>query len=248
MLQSCLQDSQRTKRIVIIAWLDLKNAFPSVPFQHLMTSMGELGLGGNVVLAVKDIYCNTSTRLQVGKSLSDPITCSRGVKQGCPLGPILFNLAIEQLLWGFEDVDTGYQFQEFQLKMLAYADDLCLVANDHSACVPCCKEWKSLLDGHVSTFNPRSVDIIMQKIGKETVCSRGHISTSWPITPHTLIQESLQVSRMWPWANPKAHLKQLAESYTKSENHCPIQTHRMAEHVPQHCIVHGSGEVWGSFL
>ena len=56
--------------------------------------------------------------------------CTRGVKQGCPLSPILFNLAIEQLLRGLEDLDVGYQFEELQLKVIAYANNLCLVIGD----------------------------------------------------------------------------------------------------------------------
>ena len=56
--------------------------------------------------------------------------CTRGVKQSCPLSPILFNLAIEQLLQGLEDLDVGYQFEELQLKVIAYANNLCLVISD----------------------------------------------------------------------------------------------------------------------
>ena len=90
--------------------------------------MKDLGLSG-VVEVVRDIYTGSTMRIMVGASHSDPISCARGVKQGCPLSPILFNLVVEQLLRGVEDLKGGYLFDEFTLKVLAYADDLCLVAN-----------------------------------------------------------------------------------------------------------------------
>ena len=43
-----------------------ENAFPSVPLQHLMTAMEELGLRGKVLKAVNNIYKDSSTRLQIG--------------------------------------------------------------------------------------------------------------------------------------------------------------------------------------
>ena len=96
---------------------------------HLLRSMEDLGLSGKVVEVVRDIYTGSTTRITAGTSHSEPISCARGVKQGCPLSPILFNLAVEQLLRGVEGLNGGYLFDEFTLKVLAYADDLCLVAS-----------------------------------------------------------------------------------------------------------------------
>jgi len=115
LLQACLQDSRRKKKNVAIAWLDLKNAFGSVPIDHLLHSMEELGPSGKVVEVVKDIYTGSTTRITISNSRSDPISCSRGVKQGCPLSPILFNLAVEQQLRGVEDLNGGYMFDESTL-------------------------------------------------------------------------------------------------------------------------------------
>ena len=50
-----------------------------------------------------------------------------GVKQGCPLSPILFNLTIQGLLLGLDEIDAGYELSDgSRIKYLAYADDLCI--------------------------------------------------------------------------------------------------------------------------
>ena len=53
--------------------------------------------------------------------------CRRGVKQGCPLSPILFDLALEQMVSGLEQgEDVGYTITgKERVAVLAYADDLC---------------------------------------------------------------------------------------------------------------------------
>ena len=51
-----------------------------------------------------------------------------GVKQGDPLSPILFNLAIDPLLRSLESLGSGYTIGEYSITVLAYADDLVLLS------------------------------------------------------------------------------------------------------------------------
>ena len=81
-----------------VAWLDLENAFGSVPIDHLLRSMKELGLTGCMLDVVRDIYTDSTTRVKFGKAHTDVVQCWRGVKQGCLLSPVLFDLAMEQLV------------------------------------------------------------------------------------------------------------------------------------------------------
>ena len=54
---------------------------------------------------------------------------ARGVKQGCPLSQILFNLAMKQLVSRLEEEGTGYHIEEQTVTVLAYTDDLCMIVN-----------------------------------------------------------------------------------------------------------------------
>ncbi|KAL5509857.1 hypothetical protein EMCRGX_G005296 [Ephydatia muelleri] len=83
-MTSVLQDSRR-RRPIIITWLDLKDAYGSVPHQTLFTIMRLAGLGGLTLQIVRDFYHQTTTAIRTGKDRTGPITIQRGVKQGCPL-------------------------------------------------------------------------------------------------------------------------------------------------------------------
>ena len=131
LLRSCLEDARRKKKRIGVAWLDLENAFGSVPIDHLLGSMEELGLTGCTLDIVRDIYVDSTTRVKIGKAHTDVVKCRRGVKQGCPLSPILFDLAMEQLVSGLERGENfGYNVAGGEkVAALAYADDLCLLAD-----------------------------------------------------------------------------------------------------------------------
>ena len=105
-----------------MAWLDLENAFGLVPTEHLLGSMEELGLNGSTVEVVRDIYTGPTMRVKIGKAHSEEIQCYRGVKQGCPLSLILFDLALEQLVSGLENGrESGYTIRgEEKVATLAY--------------------------------------------------------------------------------------------------------------------------------
>ena len=129
LLRSCLEDARRRKHKIGVAWLDLENAFGSVPTNHLLGSTEELGLTGCTLDVVRDIYTDSTTRVKIGKAHTDVVQCRRGVKQGCPLSPILFDLAMEQLVSGLETGKSFGYVAEERVAVLAYADDLCLLAN-----------------------------------------------------------------------------------------------------------------------
>jgi len=70
--------------------------------------MKELGLEGATLEVVEDIYTHSTTQVRIGKEQIDSIPCEKGMKQGCLLSVILFDLVLEQLVKGFNS--DGYDF------------------------------------------------------------------------------------------------------------------------------------------
>lgn len=98
-LQSIVADCKRNQKNGFFVWLDLRNAFGSVSHDLIYRTLHHMGFPEPLVDLIKDIYTDSTTIIRTGKEQStDPIEVNAGVKQGCPISPVLFNLATEILI------------------------------------------------------------------------------------------------------------------------------------------------------
>ena len=131
MLRSVIEDSKRNEMNVRIVWLDLKNVFGSVPHEKIWEMMCQLGVPANFRDICREMYTNSTHKVRSKEGLSNDIPVHRGIKQGCPLSPLLFNLVLEGIIPQIENSEGGYQFKGGnRLKILVYADDICLIGQE----------------------------------------------------------------------------------------------------------------------
>ena len=86
---------------VHLVFLDVKEAYDSVLHSVLWQRCVEKGFGGSCLAALQEMYCDTTVAVDVAGNLLGPVPIRRGVLQGNPLSPALFNIyldgAIERL-------------------------------------------------------------------------------------------------------------------------------------------------------
>ncbi|GFT00907.1 retrovirus-related Pol polyprotein from type-1 retrotransposable element R2 [Nephila pilipes] len=109
-----------------MAWLDLANAFGSVPHRFILEALEHAGVPSSTVAIISALYTGSTSTIRTSAGWTGPIPMLAGMRQGCPLSAILFNISLEQIL------RTGISAPGFRLfgqevKCLAYADDLLLL-------------------------------------------------------------------------------------------------------------------------
>ena len=97
-LKSIVGQAQRNKKRLSLAWLDICNAFGSVPHSVIITTLRHLGVPEKLVTLITNAYRGASSTIKTPDGLTRSIPVRAGVKQGWPLSPILFNLCIELIL------------------------------------------------------------------------------------------------------------------------------------------------------
>ena len=81
---------------------------------------------------IKDLYSKNKAKVLVNDRLSREFEINSGVMQGSKLGPILFNIFINDLLEELHNSPYGAPMGDFRIATLGYADDVVLISNSKS--------------------------------------------------------------------------------------------------------------------
>ena len=90
LLQSIIADARRSHKNVFVAWLDLRNAFGSIPHSAISTTLTHIGVPLPRIEMICNSYSGATTRICTSTGFTADIPILSGVKQGCPLSPIIF--------------------------------------------------------------------------------------------------------------------------------------------------------------
>ncbi|KAG7196443.1 hypothetical protein KM043_018829, partial [Ampulex compressa] len=121
----------KVKGGLVAVQLDVSKAFDTIPHQAIGPALRKKGMHERVVQLVCSAYKDVHTNIHCGRD-TVPICLQRGVKQGDPLSPLLFNTVLEPLLLKLEE-QLGYEIQTGNnISCLAFADDIFLVASNVS--------------------------------------------------------------------------------------------------------------------
>lgn len=127
-LKSAIDDAKRNKKQIFVAWLDLSNAFGSIPHTHIARSLERIGLGANTRNIILELYDENSTKIRTSEGTTNPITVTKGVRQGCPASPAIFNICIEPMVQAIETANMGYWLAGHCTSVLVFADDMVLIS------------------------------------------------------------------------------------------------------------------------
>lgn len=117
---------------ICLATLDFSNAFGSVDHKLIIKTLKERGFNDKILNMIKALYNNNETIIDTPSS-STKVHIGRGVRQGCPLSPLLFNMCLEPLLEFLESnhSDDGYSVGDYSFVAQAYADDVVIISRSH---------------------------------------------------------------------------------------------------------------------
>lgn len=116
----------------VVASLDIENAFDTVEWPFLWETMHRMGFPLLFIKWLQVIYQSPTSSVRLSGELSAPFRLLRGTRQGCPLSPALFALAIKPVAEALRSSPhiKGLRVGLLEERVALYADDMLLFFND----------------------------------------------------------------------------------------------------------------------
>lgn len=133
-VQNVIKAAHAKKKAMIFLKLDIAKAFDSVGWGYLLQTLAAFGFGHRWRNLISIILSSSSSRILLNGAPGSPFKHMCGLRQGDPLSPMLFILAMEPLQRLFElasdhAILTKLGPQAATLRTSMYADDAALFLN-----------------------------------------------------------------------------------------------------------------------
>ncbi len=168
-----VETRKNMKKSTFTAFIDFSKAFDRINQNLLWHKLQHLGIPDKLFSTLQCIYGHVQYCVRINGVRTDWFNVSSGLKQGCLLSPILFNLYINDLVLLLNNAGHGVDLDGVKVNVLLYADDLFFVANCeqdfqamldilHQWCLTCCmavNSKKSLIVHFLPVSMARSIFI-----------------------------------------------------------------------------------------
>lgn len=124
-LSALLHLSRSQIRTLHLASVDVSKAFDTVSHEAIVDACVRAGCPPRMVEYIRSVYADSSTILEVNRGCRYVRTL-RGVKQGDPLSPLVFNLVVDHALKTLSP-EVGFDVDGTKVSALVFADDVILI-------------------------------------------------------------------------------------------------------------------------
>ena len=132
-LKETVLEYTRSNSKVYACFLDISKAFDSVDHEILISKLLKLGIPCIYVNMIRYWYSNQYVKVRYQNRYSDEWLVCNGVRQGGVLSGFLFNVYINDLLDKISKLSIGCKLGIHSSNVIAYADDLVLLASSASS-------------------------------------------------------------------------------------------------------------------
>ena len=155
-------------------FVDFSKAFDSIPRDILFEKLISKGIKGKVFNLIKNIYVHEKCKVKIGGYLSETFDVNQGVRQGCILSPLLFNIFISDLP---ELLDTPENMpakidNNKNISCILWADDLVMLSESEDGIRKMLEKLEAFSSKNGLLINEdKSKCMIFNKTGRHIRCN-----------------------------------------------------------------------------
>ena len=133
----------RGKGNIYLAFVDFTKFFDTINREMLYYKLLKYGICGPIYHIIKSMYSATSYRVKIGDHISPSFLAASGVKQGCPMSPVLSNIYQNDLHEIFGENCDPVHIGDSHVNSISWADDLLLLSTSKEGLQRCLENMKT---------------------------------------------------------------------------------------------------------
>ena len=112
----------------MIISIDAEKAFDKIQHPFMIKTLQKVVIEGTYLNIIKAIYDKPTANIVLNGEKLKPLPLRSGTRQGCPLSPLLFNVALEVLATAIREEKEikGIQIGKEEVKLSLFVDDMIL--------------------------------------------------------------------------------------------------------------------------
>ena len=128
-LQSIVGKSFTLNKKVYIAFVDLLKAFDIVNWNIMMKILKMIKIDYRDRRIIRELYKQQTAFIKI-KENKRKASIRKGVRKGCKLPPLVFNIYTEQAINNCKEYCTGVKVNGVRIQMVRFADGTVIIAQD----------------------------------------------------------------------------------------------------------------------
>uniref|UniRef100_A0A8D8SEP2 Craniofacial development protein 2 n=1 Tax=Cacopsylla melanoneura TaxID=428564 RepID=A0A8D8SEP2_9HEMI len=111
-----------------VCFVDWEKAFDRVDWNILLKVLKDIDINWKDRRLIRELYKGQKVVVRVEDEETEEVVIGRGVRQGCCMSPVLFNLYAEKLMEEALEQSSGVSVGSEKIKSIKYADDQAVLA------------------------------------------------------------------------------------------------------------------------
>ena len=138
-------------------FIDFKKAFDRVWHKGLWQSMYNFGISQDIIEIIESLYSSSTSAVLINNVTGSFFNTTVGVRRGCLLSPVLFNIFLKQIMINTLDEYTStISIGGQKISNLRFADDIDLIAGNNT-------ELQDLTNRLVESSKAHGMEISQEK-------------------------------------------------------------------------------------
>lgn len=207
LMQRCLDVNQN----IYMCFIDFEKAFDRVQHQKLIEILKQKNIDGRDIRLIANLYWSQKAKIKIEDQTSDEMEIKRGVRQGCVLSPLLFNVYSEAIfqetltLLMITGGEKGITINGEKVNNFRYADDTVLITDN-------VRDLQTLLQRLSDAFNQYGLNMNLKKTKYMIVTKKNNIDEVSLKIDNTLIEKVQHYKYLGTWLNETADHEQEIKS------------------------------------